>query len=86
MTMAEPPITVEREACEPTPSVTSAVLPWRTSLTRLIGSSSASAAICAKMVSMPCPTELDPTWTTTLPSSSIAMRAFSNGPEAPPSI
>ena len=49
--------------------------------TRSIGISSASAAICAMMVSMPCPIADDPTSTANGPSRSTSMRAFSLGPE-----
>ena len=53
---------------------------------RSIGTSSASAAICANTVSTPCPTDDVPMKTEIVPSSLISIRAVSFGPAAPPSM
>ena len=55
MMIAEPPMTMLREAKAPKPSFTYSVEPWKTPRMRFIGTPSASAAICENTVSSPCP-------------------------------
>ena len=81
---AFPATTVVRLANEPKPDATS---PYRGGGFRPRSSStpSSSAAICARTVSTPWPSEATPTRTTTVPSSATATVASSNGPIAPSS-
>src|SRR5262249_17303859 len=76
---ALPATTVDRDAQEPDPNGCSAVSPF-TTCTASIPAPSASAAICASTVSMPCPSEVPPEYTCTVPVLLTMTSAVSCGP------
>src|SRR5579863_7681832 len=77
--IAVPPTAVERLPQVPMPYCTSDVSPWETR-TSSISTPSSSPAICAKVVSSPCPCGEIPVSTVTLPDGSIFTVALSQPP------
>ena len=83
-TIELPAVTALRLANVPTPNGTAAVSPPIT-VTQSIGTPSASAATCAKLVSCPWPELTAPVATVTCPARSTFTVTPSNGPIAVPS-
>ena len=76
---AGPPTAMLRLPKVPMPYCTSAVSPWRTEMSSR-ATPRKSAAICAKLVSSPCPCGEQPVSTVTLPDGSTRTDALSQPP------
>ena len=81
MTMAVPPSAVRAAAVRVAAVMRDAVSPCSTT-TSSMGTPSRSAAICAKLVSWPCPCGVAPVITVTLPEISMRTQPHSQPPAA----